>query len=391
MKLSAKFFPFALLLLSSGGTARAQFATQVVAYDATGANPSFSNPDNALGPPSTLSTPSVPDNSGVVSVGPGGYLILAFDGPLKPDPTRIGGYDFIVFGNAFYYNGATGVSIHLRYQKPAIVEVGVDANHNGYDAFDPFYILQGSPNPMSGYPYHFIDDRQFMTWGYANVTPTDGSGDPRTPTDPFTSGIASGSAGGDAFKLRWAMDAQGQTVALDHIDFVRIRTAGTWPCAIDAIAVVRSGGVSISGTLALDSDSSATLLPVHVALRNHGATTPLQTFDLPTGGAYTLSQIPPGIYDIAFKGANTLRRVIPNVNLTAASQSNLNVTLLPGDANGDNVCDTSDFGLLVGAYNSDSSVAGSGYSPACDFNGDGSVDTSDFGLLVGNYNQQGDE
>ena len=93
------------------------------------------------------------------------------------DSTRFNGYDFIVFGNAFYVGG----NIHVRYQKPAIVEVGVDVNHNGYDASDPFYTLQGSPNPMSGYPYRGIDDRQFTTWGYANVTPTDGSGDPQIP------------------------------------------------------------------------------------------------------------------------------------------------------------------------------------------------------------------
>ena len=59
--------------------------------------------------------------------------------------------------------------------------------------------------------------------------------------------------------------------------------------------------------------------------------------------------------------------------------------LKAGDANGDNAVDTSDFGLLVGAYGSSIKVPGSGYDPAEDFNCDGSVDTTDFGLLVGNY------
>ena len=372
------------LILATG--ARAQFATQVVAYDSTGANANFTNPANALGPPSTLSTPNTPDNSSIVTIGPGGYLVLAFDTPLKMDSTRINGYDFIVFGNAFYVGGNPDV----RYQKPGVVEVGIDANHNGYDASDPFYTLQGSPNPMSGYPYRGIDDRLFTTWGYANVTPTNGSGDPQIPTDPFSSGIASGSAGGDAFKLSWAVDAQGRAVALDHVDFIRIRTAGNWPCAIDAVSIVRSSGRTVSGSMTLDGEPTAPLQPIHVELRNPGAITPLQTFDLAAGGNFTLASLSPGIYDIAFKGANTLRRVVRNINLIAGNESGLLVTLLPGDANGDNSCDSSDFGLLIGAFNTDNSTPGSGYDPACDFNSDGSIDSSDFGLFIGNFGQAGD-
>ena len=387
MRFPAKFFFFALVLLSLGRTSAAQFAAQIISYDATGANPSFTDPTKALGPPSTLSSPSVPDNSSIVSVGPGGYLILAFSSPLKRDSTRLSGYDFIVFGNAFYVGGNT----HVRYQKPAIVEVGLDINHNGYDASDPFYTLQDSPNPMSGYPFKGIDDRQFTTWGYANVTPTDGSGDPQVPTDLFASGIAPGSAGGDAFKISWAVDAQSQPIALDHIDFIRIRTAGTWPCAIDAVSIVHSSGRSVSGSIALDGDATANLPAIRVELRNPGATTPLQTFDLPTGGAFTLASIPPGIYDLAFKSANTLRRVISGVDLTGGNQTGLAVLLEAGDANGDNGVDATDFGLFVSAYNSDKSSAGSGYDPACDFNNDGLVDPTDFGLFVSSYNTAGDE
>ena len=51
--------------------------------------------------------------------------------------------------------------------------------------------------------------------------------------------------------------------------------------------------------------------------------------------------------------------------------------------------DTSDFGVLVGGYNGDSTIPGSGYDPNADFNFDGVVDTSDFSLLVGQYNNVG--
>ena len=375
-----------LLVLSlSGGAGWAQYASHVVAYDSTGANPSFVNPVNALGPPSTNSTPSVPDNSGIVTIGPGGFLILAFDSPLRPDPTRSSGYDFIVFGNAFYVGG----DVHVRYQKPALVEVGVDRNGNGYDASDPFYVLQGSPNPMSGYPFKGIDDRLVTTWGYANVTPTNGAGDPQTPTDPFASGIANGSAGGDAFRLSWAVDSLGRPVPLDHIDFVRIRTAGNWPCAIDAVSIVRSASYSVSGTVALDGAPGAVLLPISVELRAPGNIAPLQTHLLPTGGAFTLAGLAPGHYDLAFKGANTLRRVVSNADLTSGSLTGLSVILEPGDSDNNNTVDVLDFGALVNAYGT-ALADNNGYDPTADFNGDGRVDVLDFGLLVNNYGTQGD-
>ena len=59
------------------------------------------------------------------------------------------------------------------------------------------------------------------------MTPTDGRGDPLAPNtnDPLLGGITPGSAGGDAFDLSWAVDAQGGPVKLDHADFVRITHA----------------------------------------------------------------------------------------------------------------------------------------------------------------------
>ena len=67
----------------------------------------------------------------------------------------------------------------------------------------------------------------------------------------------------------------------------------------------------------------------------------------------------------------------------------MNFALLGGDANNDNSIDSSDFGILIGAFNSSSAVSGSGYDPTADFNSDGSVDSSDFGILIGNFNLTG--
>ena len=70
--------------------------------------------------------------------------------------------------------------------------------------------------------------------------------------------------------------------------------------------------------------------------------------------------------------------------------SGVTAFLAGGDADGDNFVGPSDFGVLVGAYNTSASIPGSGYDPTADFNFDGFVDPTDFGILVGNYNTLGD-
>ena len=88
------------------------------------------------------------------------------------------------------------------------------------------------------------------------------------------------------------------------------------------------------------------------------------------------------------KGGVYLAATTP-IDATNGAVSTANLTLIPGDTNGDNVIDSSDFGNLIGAYGSALNVTGSGYDPAIDLNGDGFIDSSDFGILIGNFNLQG--
>lgn len=227
------------------------FAAHVVGFNGTNGKAGFNQrPEAALGPPSAAATPLVPDNKDIVSFGWGGSITLAFDRPILSDPLHHGGYDFIVYGNAYYVS-----SEHQTWQQPGYVEVGLDLNGNGVpDPGEPFYLLRGKPDP--GIPPHFplgdeyygvVDHRLYPVLGYANVTPTDGKGDPLVPDDPLTDGITPGSAGGDAFSLSWAVDAQGHPVKLDHADFVRITHAlntvhplfGRSSTQIDAVSLVR--------------------------------------------------------------------------------------------------------------------------------------------------------
>ena len=156
------------------------------------------------------------------------------------------------------------------------------------------------------------------------------------------------------------------------------------------------GGLALEGVKDLTAISPAAPLGAfHLSLRSPGATGEIYGADftltpLPNSafGTFAVSNLPSGVYDIAIKGAKNLRGVLRGVTLSARAYLP-NITLSVGDANNDNAVDASDFGVLVGAYNGDSTIPGSGYDPAADFNFDGVVDTQDFALLVGEYGAVG--
>jgi hypothetical protein len=97
--------------------------------------------------------------------------------------------------------------------------------------------------------------------------------------------------------------------------------------------------------------------------------------------------LPAGTWDVAFKADRSLRRVLRRVVVPVSGT--LNVSLLSGDADGDNEVSLFDFGRLVaafGAFRGDSR-----YNPATDFDGDEEVSLFDFGILVRNFGLIGDE
>ena len=106
-------------------------------------------------------------------------------------------------------------------------------------------------------------------------------------------------------------------------------------------------------------------------------------------GTFLFTGLPAANYLLAIKGPLNLQKVL-SIPALAGDVTDAAVTLAAGDANGDNSIDSSDFGILIGAFNTDGSVPGSGYDPTADFNYDGLIDSSDFGLLISNFNTQGD-
>ena len=74
------------------------------------------------------------------------------------------------------------------------------------------------------------------------------------------------------------------------------------------------------------------------------------------------------------------------MDTTAGNVSGVTSNQRAGDANNDNSVDSTDFGILIGAFNTSVKNAGSGYDAKADLNSDGSVDSTDFGLLIGEFN-----
>ena len=146
---------------------------------------------------------------------------------------------------------------------------------------------------------------------------------------------------------------------------------------------------TVAGKVTLQ-DTAYQTQPVTFNFRStDGGVTYTQSVTPASDGSFALTNVPAGAYSLGIKGVKWLQaaRVI---DTTAGNVSGLAVSLAGGDANNDNSVDSTDFGILIGAFNSSASISGSGYDPTADFNDDGSVDSTDFGILIGNFNEMGD-
>ncbi|MBL8745125.1 MAG: hypothetical protein JNK58_02080 [Phycisphaerae bacterium] len=263
------------------------FADEVVSYSpAPGQfvnNPLYNNPARALGPPAAGGT-LAGDNSKAVTLGGfGGSIVLRFAETVRDDPCNPFGLDAIVFGNAFWVAG----NGNRRWAEPAVIEISLDANHNGI-ADDAWYVIPGSHGPLpiesqawdnnagtstppanlAWYPVGapgmivtstFALPALFDTlvlqnpnglgaliegvWGYAECSPTLLLGDTNadnvvdspslsaaefytSPDNPFAVGVTPSSGGGDSFDIAWAIDAQTlQPARLPGFDFIRLSSA----------------------------------------------------------------------------------------------------------------------------------------------------------------------
>ena len=90
-----------------------------------------------------------------------------------------------------------------------------------------------------------------------------------------------------------------------------------------------------------------------------------RTVAVPPSGAFNLSGLTPKPYTLHIKSAKHLATNV-SVDTTNGNVSGVTAFLPAGDANNDNSVDSTDFGVLIGAYGSDGSIPGSGYDVTAD-------------------------
>ncbi len=159
-----------------------------------------------------------------------------------------------------------------------------------------------------------------------------------------------------------------------------------------SVLLNQDAGAAIAGKVKFEG-IAASAAPQNVTLQFRpvgGGANITQVRKINLDGAFTVMNVPAGNYNLWVKGDKYLA-VAVSVNTSGGnSVVGLNILLHGGDGNNDNSVDSSDFTLLIGAYNSDVTAPGSGYDAQADFDGDGSVDSNDFTILIGNFGQVGD-
>jgi len=126
------------------------------------------NYNKVLGAPDGSGSSSGSAGSVISLHGPGATITVRFDPPIENHPDNIGGYDFVVFGNAYWIGGDPSGT---HWQEPATIEVMKDENGNG-DPDDTWYLIPGSDLGAS-FPVttDTVESRREGTLGAENYYP----------------------------------------------------------------------------------------------------------------------------------------------------------------------------------------------------------------------------
>ena len=160
---------------------------------------------------------------------------------------------------------------------------------------------------------------------------------------------------------------------------------------IDPANPAPSAFVTVSGKAILEGAGSfAAGMTLHCTLVSTRQNVSLITRDvtLDGSGAFSLPNVPADAYVLSVKADRWLRTNVP-IDASGGDVTTITAWLSAGDADNDNSVDSSDFGILIGAMDTEADVPDSGYDVHADFNNDGFVDSNDFGLLIGNFNVTG--
>ncbi len=129
---------------------------------------------------------------------------------------------------------------------------------------------------------------------------------------------------------------------------------------------------------------------INFELRAPGGLTALKTFQVTTtsDGSYTLTNIPEGTHDLTAKSANTLRAKQANIPVVdGQTTGNIDLYLLGGDCDGNNVVGPLDVSILSSAFGS--SPGQPKWDARADFDNNGVVAPLDVSIISGNFGKSG--
>ena len=189
-------------------------------------------------------------------------------------------------------------------------------------------------------------------------------------TLPFSSGSGSNLADADLY-----LYAINRTTCIGYFDNYQISAAET-------------NTTVVTGRVDLPNCVASSGVPITFAFRPINGSVPFsQTVALTAQGTFLLTGIPKGAYQLAVKGSKWLQQVV-SVDTSGGAVSGVGVTLIPGDANGDNYVGLDDMGLLADAF--DTKPGDALWNAQADFNCDGVVGLDDLGLLALYFDTAGD-
>jgi hypothetical protein len=220
----------------------------------TGYNSTDTPPD-----PNDPNDPANPRKQLVVTLGPGGAIIVGFDHKVLDEPDNPYGIDLIVFGNAaFVTQGTVGPNSDMSVLRVSSagsmiaekVKVQVAAYLNPGNPNDPNFWFGFSRGPWGDnlFPTNrFAWDGVNKKWGQPL--------NPLKPVNPFLKAsdfanltvsqaiaLYDGSAGGTGFDLEWLRPEDYQQLPIDPqtgrrwIQYVRLSYDGTTAGEVDAVA-----------------------------------------------------------------------------------------------------------------------------------------------------------
>jgi hypothetical protein len=104
-------------------------------------------------------------------------------------------------------------------------------------------------------------------------------------------------------------------------------------------------------------------------------------------GVFTITNIVPGVYDIAVRDRNSLWNVRNDYALAMGINYVDMGTVVAGDANNDEEIELLDFSILASTFATSSTDPG--WDPRADFNNSGAIDILDYSLLASNFGRLG--